>query len=196
MHKINITWNSGNFALNHEVELTDSQLREAAAKGILWHAQRNREQDVVLGAFTKVNGKTKRREGWKRIDVPYSTDMAQKLSAVFSKIVLVDADDEKKQPEVAVDVLTTVSEYDRESGGDYKFTREIAKLGEKESNDTLETWLAGETFSAGTLGTLKCKPYVGPTHTEDGEAFHPDALAECRARFKTVEAEMAKKVSI
>lgn len=147
MKTIKTSWNSGNFTLTHSVEATDEMVQVFAEKGLLWFAQRNREHDVVLGAFESVDGKNKRRKGFSRGDVGFTSAMANSLSKAYTKLGEKDA---------TFDVTTTVGEYIRDVA-DSKFTEETAIASRHESAGDLEEWLEA-----------KCD-YVGETHGEDGE---------------------------
>lgn len=167
MNTIKCSWNSGNFTLSHEVKVDDKGTLALAEKGLLWHMQRNREHDVVLGAMTndrklarkdaKGNGPW-RKEGFKRGDVGYSPELAEKLQATYAAF-----GDEGAE----IDVLTTVAEYIRDVA-DSKFTEETAIATRHESANDLEVWLKE-----------KCK-YEGETHGEDGE-FDVAMLRSIRA---------------
>lgn len=159
MNTIKTQWNSGNFSLSHEVEVDEVGTLALAEKGLLWHMQRNREHDAVLGAFEQVAGKSVRKKGFKRGDVSYSTNLADKLQAVYGKF------GEKGQE---VKVTTAIVEYLREAGADSKFTEETAIATRHESANNLEEWLKS-----------KCK-YEGETHGEDGE-YDVAALRAIRA---------------
>lgn len=146
--KIKADWNSGNFSLNHEVEVTEGQVAELASDGLLYRMQRNREHDEILGAFEKVGDKKVRRKAWKRIDVDYADNLAKALVASYGSV---------KFGETAIPVATAITEYIRDGGADSKFTEETAIASRHESAGDLEEWLKA------TVG------YAGDTHGEDGE---------------------------
>lgn len=150
MKTIKTNWNSGNFSLSHEVECSDDQVLLLAEKGLLWYMQRNRQHDVVLGAFETVNGKQVRRKAFKRGDVGYGKPLADKLTAAYGEVSLSDAEVDK------LPVDTAVGEYIRDVT-DSKFTEETAIASRHESAGDLEDWLKA-----------KCK-FEGDTHGDDGE---------------------------
>lgn len=160
MQKIKTQWNSGNFSLSHQVEATEEQVLALAEKGLLWYMQRNREHDVVLGAFEKQGDKQVRRKGFKRGDVAYAPNLAVELKAVYEELKL---DENSKLP-----VMTDVVEYLRETGADSKFTEERQIAGRHESKGDLEEWLME-----------KCE-FAEATHGEDGE-YSVEMLRAVRA---------------
>lgn len=148
-------WNSGNFTLTHSVELTEEQAQVFLDKGLLWYMQRNREHDVVLGAFEKKGDKMVRKDKWSRGDVEFSQELASKLIVAYSEIPF-GADGE------SIEVDSNVVEYTREGAAlKYRDAKEIASR--HESAGDLESW-------------LKSKGYEGETHGPDGE-FLPAMLA-------------------
>lgn len=146
--KIKADWNSGNFSLAHEVEVSEAQVAELASDGLLYRMQRNREHDEILGAFEKVGDKKVRRKAWKRIDVGYDATLASKLVKSYGEV--------KFEGDI-IPVVTAITEYVRDGGADSKFTEETAIAVRHESAGDLEEWLKA------TVG------YAGDTHGEDGE---------------------------
>lgn len=162
---IKASWNSGNFTLAHTAEVDDVGLAALAEKGLLWHAQRNGEHDKALGSMETVDGREKRKTGWKRGDVGYSASGASALVTAYAELGDLEA------------VETVVTEYVREEGA--KFVDEKAGMLKHESAGDLEAWLK---TSCG---------YSGATHGEDGE-YSVDALRAVRVRRLALQAEMLK----
>lgn len=164
--KIKHEWNSGNFSLSHEAEVTQEQLVTLASKGLLWHAQRNREHDKVLGAFQTVDGKQKRRANWKRNDVGFSSDLANALADIYGEFEIAEG--------VKLEVDTHITEYTREAAT--LVYRDARNLLERKESDPkvadLAAWLA--EFCG----------YAGPTHTEDGEDYAQAALVAVNGEIK------------
>lgn len=166
--KITTNWNSGNFSLRHQVEVTAGQLEELAADGLLYRMQRNREHDEVLGAFKKEGDKKVRKAGWKRIDVGYADNLAKALASTDGYKVL-KFGNEGEQIDAIVPVVTEVTEYVRTQSAEGKPGEEEKEIaGRHESAGDLEEWLA-----------VKCN-YTGETHSEDGE-YHPAMLMAVNA---------------
>jgi hypothetical protein len=166
MIKITHDWNSGNFSLSHSAEVTQEQLVTLASKGLLWHAQRNRKHDEVLGAFHTVDGKQKRKDKWKRNDVVFAGDMADRLADVYREFEI--AEGEKLR------IDTIVGEYTRETAA--LVYRDARNLLERKESDPkiadLQSWLA--EFCG----------YTGPTHTEDESDYAQAALVAVNAEIK------------
>lgn len=160
--KIETKWNSGNFTLGHVTEVTEAQRDILAKQGLLWFAQRNREHDVVLGAYTTVAGKKVRREGWKRQDVEFDAKLADALTAAYGSFEVADG--------VKVSVDTTVTEYVRENA-EPKYAQAAKAMARHESANDLETWLKDK------IG------FDGDTHGADGE-YNVDALKAIDAYVK------------
>lgn len=162
MTTITTKWNSGNFALTHEATVDEAGLLTLASQGLLWFAQRNREHDKVLGAFETVSGKQKRKDGWKRTDVDYTVDGANKLKGVYGEFEIAEG--------VKLPVATTVAEYIRDVA-EPKYANAKAAMARHESADDLEVWLATK------IG------FAGATHGEDGE-YNVEALKAIDAFVK------------
>jgi len=164
--KITHDWNSGNFTLSHSADITQEQLVTLASKGLLWHMQRNRKHDEILGAFETVNGKSKRKAGWKRNDVAYDSALASKLKESYSRLEIADG--------VFVPIETAIEEYTREAATlVYRDARNL--LERKESDPAiadLGEWL--KDFCG----------YAGATHTEDGEDYAQAALVAVNGEIK------------
>lgn len=180
--QIETKWNSGNFSLSHVAEVAEAQLPGLASLGLLYLAQRNRKHDEVLGAFTKVNGKSKRKEGWKRGDVGFTPALASGLAVAYGEnFKLVEG-----EKEVSLEVLTDVQEYIRD-------TAEAKFLKEREVAATLE--------SATDVVRLAKHKAMGwdeskSTHTADGEDYSPEYLAAIRTRMKAVELDARAKLDV
>lgn len=171
--KIATKWNSGNFTLAHSAEVTEEQVPVLASLGLLYLAQRNREHDEVLGAYEKVDGKKKRKAGWKRNDVAYGATLAERLAATYAEFKL-DGDE-------VLDVDTVVTEYIRDTV-ESKFTdeRAVAEARESLPEAEFEKWLRG------TLG------FKGETHTADGDDYSREFLLAIRERKLAIQrAQMA-----
>lgn len=184
--KVNTEWNSGTFSLTHEAEVSDAQLPILAAFGLRYLVQRNRDHDVILGAFTTDKGEAKgeakgkgpwRRKDWKRNGVAYSTTLAEALKQSYSEVVL--SEDEAGAAE-KLSVRTHVWQYDGPQGG-AKYVREKAKMAEKESSEEgLEVFMK------------RFADYVGPTHDEAGEDYAPAALAALKVAIDKFLSEKMK----
>lgn len=159
--KAETKWNCGNFAVELVASADEKQTQALVNLGLRFLGQRVTKVDKILGAFEKKGGKDVRKAGWKRNDVNYSASLADELALAFAELEFPDEADGK------ITCGVVVSEY-VPTTAEPKFKREIEKLGQKESAGVLVEWLA--SF---------CK-YTGPTHTEDGEEFHPDALAAAK----------------
>jgi len=139
--KITHDWNSGNFTLSHSADITQEQLVTLASKGLLWHMQRNRKHDEILGAFETVNGKSKRKAGWKRNDVAYDSALASKLKESYSRLEIADG--------VFVPIETAIEEYTREAAT--LVYRDARNLLERKESDPWRTLANGSRTFADTL---------------------------------------------
>lgn len=150
---ISINWNLGNFNVNSQMEVGETQLHQLARLGALYIHQRASKVDKTLGGFIG----DKRKPGWRRGDVEYSVELAEKLTQDFAELAF--------PKDYAADALkpsVVVTEYVREiSEPKYKLAQD-AMLRHESAGD-LEEWLAG---------TIK---FDGPTHGEDGE-YNVEAL--------------------
>lgn len=186
--KINTNWNLGNFSVDLAVDADAKLMERFAALGVLHAGQRVSAIDKTLGAFNTVNGKAERKAGWKRNDVEFSPTMAQRLAALFEKLALPAQEGEEKDLEVPA--VVTVTEYVKKTAVPaFKEEKEI--LSARESAGTLEAFLAKTSVDLPGIGKVALPGYTGPTHTEDGEAFHPDALANCKAKYAAMKAAQA-----
>lgn len=167
--QIDTKWNSGNFTLEHSAEVSEKQMPALASLGLLYLAQRNRKHDEVLGAFTKVNGKNKRKEGWKRSEVAFAPELAKSLVAAYGdNFVLAEG-----EGEVKLETVTIAEEYIRDTA-DSKFTEEraIAEARESLPNEQFDKWVEG----------IKAYGKFESTHTADGEDYSKEFLSAIRAR--------------
>lgn len=162
MKTVKAQWNSGNFSLKHEAEVTDEQYAVLADRGLLWEMQRNREHDIVIGTYKKV-GK-KRVKVCTRIEVPYSDDLAVKLNAVYGAAEIAEG--------MSIAINTVITEYQRETAA-LMYRDAKAVLVRHESANDLEAW-AKAKFG-----------FAGETHGEDGE-YSPELLAATHAFLKTL----------
>ena len=168
-HIMKITTEStlGNYKAIISVDANEALQAKLLPLGLKYVLQRQTNIDKVLGAFHTVDGKSKRKSGWKRNDVEYSDGISINLTTALRTLSMPD--------ETTLAVDAEVFEYIREVA-ESKFTSEKAAMSRHESANDLEAWLADK------IG------YDGDTHDSDDE-FHPAALAAIRAYVK---AETAK----
>lgn len=158
--KIETKWNLGNFTVSLTADVKPEMDQKLANLGLLYLGQRVSEVDKILGGFEKKGDKMVRKEKWKRADVEYSEALKHALNAAFTELTL--PDETKLECDVVIgQYVPTKSEP--------KFQREKLKFAEKESSPAgLDAWL--KSFVG----------YEGPSHTEDGESYSPEALAAAK----------------
>lgn len=169
--KVNTKWNLGNFSVALSSEVDANVLGTLESFGLLYLGQRNSEVDKVLGAFEKgADGKSKRKAGWKRMDVDYSATLAEALAKTFGELKVDDATTLECDVVITQYVPTKVEP---------KFQREKLKFAEKESTEEgLEAWLG------------RFARYAGPTHGEDKE-YAVEALAAAK---RAIDEFLAKNI--
>lgn len=168
MKKITTESTLGNYKAIISVNADDTLQEKLLPLGLKYVLQRQTTIDKTLGAFTVVDGKAKRKSGWKRNDVEYTEAVAKELHTALSTLAMPD--------ESNLAVEAEIVEYIREVK-EAAFTSEKAAMSRHESANDLESWLADK------IG------YDGDTHGDDGE-YHPAALAAIRAYVKQLTAEV------
>lgn len=168
--KTTTAWNCGNFTLTHGADVSDDIVPALVEVGLLHLMQRNAGIDKALGIVKMVSGKPVRSKT-KRVDVPFSDDIAQALADVLQSFTVKIGEIESK-----VAVATGVSRYDRDAASVYKFSEE-RKIASAIESETDADALPKLTRIWAAVG----KPADSPTHGEDGE-FSPEYLAAIRAR--------------
>lgn len=169
----NTKWNSGNFTLTHSAEIPEAMIPAVLSIGILWLAQRNREHDVVLGAFEKVNGKNKRKAGFKRGDVAFTPALALALKAGYEDNFVV----ENGEAKLKLDVQTFVEEYVRDTAeAKFAFEREVATARESLPQAEFDKWLEG----------IRAYGEFADTHTADGEDYSKEFLLAIRNKINAI----------
>lgn len=168
MSKIETKWACGNFEVKLVVVVdapnpTEKEIALFQA-GVRWFGQRNSEVDKILGGFETVDGKSKRKAGFKRNDVPYSAELAAKLKASFESLEYAEGQTLAESVEVG--------EYVRDVA-EAKYDNERAAMLRHEQKGDLEEWLE------------KVIGFKGDTHGDDGE-YHPHALAAIRAYVRAL----------
>lgn len=156
--KVQTNWNLGNFTVALSTEATDAVRDRLASYGLRFLAQRVTAVDKVMGGFETVNGKEKRKTGWKRGQVAYTPEMATALAGVFAELAFPD------DPKDAVAAVASITEYVRDTV-ESKFTEETAIASRHESAGDLEEWLVDKVG------------YADDTHGEDGEYSRAMLLA-------------------
>jgi hypothetical protein len=159
MKKVTTESTLGNYKAVVSVDADEALQEILQSFGLKYVLQRQQSIDTTLGAFQMVNGKRKRKVGWKRNDVDYSTAVADSLQAALSKLAMPDS-------EIPLAVNVDVLEYIRDVAI-VAFTEERALMTRHESDDDLESWLVNRV------------KYDGPSHGDDGE-FNIDALKAVR----------------
>lgn len=192
MKTVKTSWNLGNFTVALEAQVTPEQEEILLSRGLLHAAQRVSEVDFALGIAYKDGKKTVRKDGKDgrpkvtRNDVPYSDTLRDKLAEVFTGIEIAEA--KGTAPAVTLATTPVITVYDRDDSTS-KEARDMAlrSISAHESAGDLEEWLAVKA------------DYSGPTHTDDGENYHPDAIAAviplARARIAEIKAQ-AKVVNL
>ena len=165
MNTVETKWNLGNFTVTLVSEVGDEMRDKLASFGLRFLGQRNTAVDKILGAIEKVNGKDKRRAGWKRNEVSFSGTLAAALAKSFEELALPDS--EEKLP-----AACDITEYIRDTV-ESKFTEEraIAEMLESAPDDVQKAKFRDMKWD----GSL-------PMHTEDGEDYSREFLLAIRAR--------------
>ena len=157
------------------MEVDEKQGEALKVLGALYLHQRVSKVDKTLGGFVG----DKRKAGWKRGDVEYTADLAQRLAADFAELKF------PKEFE-GIGTLTPtaiVTEYVRDTSESKEITvAALAFLTKKESDDTLETWCAEKL------------DWTEDTHGEDGE-FAPRLVALVIGKLKEVRARIKAEIA-
>ena len=165
-HIMKITTEStlGNYKAIISVDANEALQAKLLPLGLKYVLQRQTNIDKVLGAFHIVDGKSKRKSGWKRNDVEYTESLASKLHDALSTLAMPD------ESHLMVDA--EIEEYIREVAV-LKYALAKSAMLRHESKNDLESWLED------TVG------YDGDTHGEDGE-YHVEALKAIDAYIKSI----------
>jgi hypothetical protein len=166
MNNVNTNWNLGNFTVSLASEVSDDVRDTLASLGLRFLGQRNTEVDKILGAFETVNGKAKRKAGWKRNEVPYDPALASALAKSFETLALPDSEEKVK-------AASSVLEYIRDTV-ESKFTEERAIAESIES--------ASDEEQSAALSRIRWTTGIDSIHTEDGEDYSREFLMAIRAR--------------
>lgn len=102
-------------------EVDDATLTALAVLGLRFLGQRVTTVDKVLGGYETVDGKSKRKNEWKRNSVEFTPELAATLaSECFSKLEFPDSTDEAPH---FLDVLCDITQYEG-STAEVKFAPE------------------------------------------------------------------------
>lgn len=146
--KVNAKWSLGQFDVSLTVDASSEAVQKALLEaGLLRLGQGVNDVDKALGGFEFVKGKEMRKEGWKRGEVPYSAEAAEKVKATLLSLkangLTIPA-----EVEVGPKVGGSVASLYKDA---------ISVVSRHESKGDLEDWLAAK------MG------YEGETHGSDGE---------------------------
>lgn len=145
MTKLTAKWPVGNFLATLESEVDDTTLIVLANLGLKAAGQRVSEVDRILGGFQKgSDGKSKRIEGWKRGDVAFTPDLAEKLTEAFGELVVDDGSDDG----LKVQTLPTFVLYEG-STSEPKFAEEKAMVARHDTAGDTTAWAKTKVGYAG-----------------------------------------------
>ena len=175
MKSTNINWTFGNFDVT--VRLT-AELDGPKADKVLEAAGLKWLQRKPASAVEKLlAGYEKRPEGFKRDSIPFSPERAEKVKAGFTLT--------ETSLGITAECLSVTEHVKGVTDAPNVKAREA--LSRHESAGDLEEWLAQAYVMVGEA-RVAAPAYTGPTHTVDGEDYHPEAVANAVAKRRAATA--------